>query len=94
MMTGTTTTSPSSGNISSQTQTGGSISLTVNDDGKVDTSPPSVGDSVQIKGLVSAPQYNGMIGIVFSELNLATNRCGVKIHVGGTAKTLALQYTI
>jgi hypothetical protein len=50
----------------------------------------SVGDAVQIIGLVSAPQYNDMRGIVVSDFDRATNRCGVKVH-GGKGPILALQ---
>ena len=50
----------------------------------------SVGDSVQIMGLVGAPQYNDMRGIVVSDFDRTTNRCGVKVH-GGKGPILALQ---
>jgi hypothetical protein len=45
----------------------------------------SLGDVVQIKGLVNAPQFNGMLGCVVSDVDPITNRCGVKIpHRGGS----------
>ena len=50
----------------------------------------SVGDSVQIMGLVGAPQYNDMRGIVVSDFDRTKNRCGVKVH-GGKGPMLALQ---
>jgi len=50
----------------------------------------SVGDSVQIMGLVSATQYNDMRGIVVSDFDPTTNRCGVKVR-GGKGLILALQ---
>jgi hypothetical protein len=56
----------------------------------VDAASFSVGDSVQIMGLVSAPQYNDVRGIVVSDFDRTTNRCGVKVH-GGKGPILALQ---
>jgi len=56
----------------------------------VDAGSFSVGDSVQIMGLVGAPQYNDMRGIVVSDFDRTTNRCGVKVH-GGKGPILALQ---
>jgi hypothetical protein len=56
----------------------------------VDAASFSVGDSVQIMGLVSASQYNYMRGIVVSDFDRTTNRCGVKVH-GGKGPILALQ---
>ena len=50
----------------------------------------SVGDIVTIKGLISAPQYNGMKGIIVSELDVTTNRCGVRV-TGKNAKVMAIQ---
>jgi hypothetical protein len=55
----------------------------------VDAASFSVGDSVQIMGLVGAPQYNDMRGIVVSDFDSTTNRCGVKVH--GKGPILALQ---
>jgi hypothetical protein len=39
----------------------------------------SVGDSVQITGLDINPEYNDMRGIIISDIDHATNRCGVRI---------------
>jgi hypothetical protein len=52
----------------------------------------SVGDTVRLKGLISAPEYNGMKGIIVSELDATTNRCGVRI-TGKNAKVMAIQVT-
>ena len=43
------------------------------------TTSVSVGDTVKIKGLVNAPEYNGRRGVIVSELDATTNRCGVRI---------------
>ena len=50
----------------------------------------SVGDTVRLKGLISAPQYNGMKGIIVSEFNATTKRCGVRVT--GT-NVMAIQVT-
>jgi hypothetical protein len=52
----------------------------------------STGDTVKINGLISAPQYNGMRGVIVSELDIKTNRCGVKI-IGKNANVMAIQVT-
>ena len=49
-------------------------------EGSGDDAIISVGDVVQIKGLVSAPQFNGKRGCVVSNVDPTTNRCGVKLH--------------
>jgi len=52
----------------------------------------SIGDIVTIKGLVNAPKYNGMKGIIVSEFDASTNRCGVRVS-GKNAKVMAIQDT-
>ena len=52
----------------------------------------SVGDTVKIKGLVNASEYNGMRGVIVSELDATTNRCGVRITSKNT-KVMAIQAT-
>jgi hypothetical protein len=60
-------------------------------------SPPttttlSTGDTVKINGLVSASEYNGMRGVIVSELDVATNRCGVRV-IGKNVNVMAIQVT-
>jgi len=57
-----------------------------------DSSVFSVGDTVRLNGLISASQYNGMKGIIVSELDATTNRCGVRV-TGTNAKVMAIQVT-
>lgn len=52
---------------------------------------PSKGDSVKIKGLAKAAQYNGLEGVIVSALDPETKRCGVRTEFSGKSKTLALQ---
>ena len=56
-----------------------------------DSWTPAEGDSVKIKDLAKAAQYNELEGVIVSTLDPETNRCGVKIEYNGKAKTLALQ---
>jgi hypothetical protein len=56
------------------------------------TTSVSVGDTVKIKGLVNAPEYNGRRGVIVSELDATTNRCGVRI-TGKNSKVMAIQVT-
>jgi hypothetical protein len=56
------------------------------------TTTLSVGDTVKINGLVNASEYNGMRGVVVSELDATTNRCGVRITSKNT-KVMAIQVT-
>ncbi|KAL7543928.1 hypothetical protein ACHAXR_013294 [Thalassiosira sp. AJA248-18] len=60
-------------------------------EGEASSWTPSKGDSVKIKGLSKAAQYNGLEGVVSGALDAETNRCGVRIEYNGKAKTLALQ---
>jgi len=52
---------------------------------------PAKGDSVKVKDLAKANQYNGLEGDIVSTLDSETNRCGVRIEFNGKNKTLALQ---
>ncbi|KAL3817114.1 hypothetical protein ACHAXA_009945 [Cyclostephanos tholiformis] len=51
---------------------------------------PTRGDSVKVAGLEKAGQYNGLVGVVVSALDVETQRCGVRIEHDGKAKTIAL----
>ena len=56
------------------------------------TTTLSIGDTVKIKGLVNASEYNGMRGVIVSVVDAKTNRCGVRI-TGKNAKVMAIQVT-
>jgi len=60
-------------------------------DGDGNAWSPTKGDSVKIKGLAKAAQYNGLEGVIVGALDEETNRCGVRIEYEGKNKTLALQ---
>jgi len=59
------------------------------------TASLSVGDIVTIKGLVNAPKYNGTRGVIVSELDVTTNRCGVRVTGGNNVSkvVMAIQAT-
>merc|ERR1712194_275708 len=52
---------------------------------------PAKGDTVKIKGLAKAAQYNGLEGVIYNTLDPETERCGVRIEYNDKSKTLALQ---
>lgn len=54
------------------------------------TTTLSIGDTVKIKGLVNASEYNGMTGVIVGVVDTTTNRCGVRI-TGKSAKVMAIQ---
>jgi len=56
------------------------------------TTTLSIGDTVKIKGLVNASEYNGMRGVIVSELDATTNRCGVRI-TSKNANVMAIHVT-
>ena len=56
------------------------------------TTTLSIGDTVKINGLVDASEYNGMRGVIVSELDATTNRCGVRI-TSKNANVMAIQAT-
>ena len=56
------------------------------------TASLSIGDIVNIKGLVDASEYNGTRGVIVSEFDVTTNRCGVRI-TGKNATVMAIQIT-
>jgi hypothetical protein len=56
----------------------------------------SIGDTVTVKGLVNAPKYNGMRGVIVSAVDVTTNRCGVRITGGNnyvSKVVMAIQVT-
>jgi len=52
---------------------------------------PSIGDKVIVRNLEKSNQYNGLEGIIVSEMDSATERYGVSIIYEGKKKNLALQ---
>lgn len=52
---------------------------------------PSIGDKVLVMNLEKSNQYNGLEGVIVSELDPTTERFGVSILFEGKKKTLALQ---
>mmetsp|Transcript_14532 Transcript_14532/g.31571 ORF Transcript_14532/g.31571 Transcript_14532/m.31571 type:complete len:568 (-) Transcript_14532:94-1797(-) len=61
------------------------------DEGEAKSWTPAKGDSVRIKELAKAAQYNGLEGVISNTLDPETDRCGVQIEYNGKSKTLALQ---
>lgn len=57
----------------------------------ISTWNPTKDDTVKIKGLEKAAQYNGLEGVIINGLDPETKRCGVRISYNGKNKTLALQ---
>ena len=56
-----------------------------------DGDSPTVGDPVMVVGLAKSEQYNGLEGVVISDLDLETGRYGIKVDCDGKEKKLALQ---
>jgi len=52
---------------------------------------PSIGDKVLIKNLEKSNQYNGLEGIIVSQMDSTTERYGVSIFFEGKKRSLALQ---
>jgi hypothetical protein len=54
------------------------------------TASLSIGDTVKINGLVNASEYNGTRGVIVSEFDVTTNRCGVRV-TGKNPTLMAIQ---